>query len=267
MAKKIRLDVMMTERLLAESRSKAQAMIMAGVVYVNDIKVDKAGHQVTETDNIEVRDNACPYVSRGGFKLEKALKVFDFSVEGKTAIDIGASSGGFTDCMLQNGAEKVYAVDVGSNQLVYKLRTDPRVVSLEKTNFRNMPYETVGEKVDVAVMDVSFISITKLVENLKNFLKEDAHCVFLIKPQFEADKNDVGKGVITDKKLHKSIVTNVIYALAEMNYQLLELDYSPIKGPKGNIEFISHYILKDTVDTSKYDEMILTAVNAAHGEL
>ena len=267
MASKVRLDVMMTDRLLAESRSKAQAMIMAGVVYVNDVKVDKAGFQVKETDNIEVRDNAIPYVSRGGFKLEKALEVFDFSVEGKTAIDIGASSGGFTDCMLQNGAVKVYAVDVGSNQLVYKLRTDPRVVSLEKTNFRNMPFEMIGERVDVAVMDVSFISITKLVENLRNFLKEDSHCVFLIKPQFEADKNDVGKGVITDKKLHKSIVTNVIYSLAEMGYQLLELDYSPIKGPKGNIEFISHYIIKDTVDTSKYDEMVEKAVTSAHGEL
>lgn len=267
MAKKIRLDVLMTDRLLAESRSKAQAMIMAGVVYVNGVKTDKAGFQVTEEDNIEVRDNACPYVSRGGFKLEKALKVFDFSVDGKVAIDVGASSGGFTDCMLQNGAVKVYAVDVGSNQLVYKLRTDERVVSLEKTNFRNMPFELVGEKVDVAVMDVSFISITKLMENLRNFLKDDAHCVFLIKPQFEADKNDVGKGVITDKKLHKSIVTNVVYKLAEMNYQLLELDYSPIKGPKGNIEFISHYVIREDVDTSKYDDMISYAVNSAHGEL
>lgn len=267
MAKKIRLDVMMTDRLLAESRSKAQAMIMAGVVYVNDVKVDKAGHQVVETDNIEVRDNACPYVSRGGFKLEKALEVFDFSVEGKVAIDIGSSTGGFTDCMLQNGAVKVYAVDVGSNQLVYKLRTDERVVSIEKTNFRNMPFETVGEKVDVAVMDVSFISITKLMENLKNFLKEDSHCVFLIKPQFEAEKNDVGKGVITDKKLHKSIVTNVIFSLAEMNYQLLELDYSPIKGPKGNIEFISHFVLRDEVDTTNYEYMIENAVNSAHGTL
>lgn len=267
MAKKIRLDVMMTERLLAESRSKAQAMIMAGVVYVNDVKTDKAGFQVSEGDNIEVRDNACPYVSRGGFKLEKALEVFDFSVEGKTAIDIGASSGGFTDCMLQNGAVKVFAVDVGSNQLVYKLRTDERVVSLEKTNFRNMPFEMIGQKVDVAVMDVSFISITKLAENLKNFLREDSECVFLIKPQFEAEKSDVGKGVITDKKLHKNIVRNVVYALADMGYQLLEIDYSPIKGPKGNIEFISHYVLRDEPDTSGYDEMIISAVESAHGEL
>ncbi|MBE6037844.1 MAG: TlyA family RNA methyltransferase [Anaerofustis stercorihominis] len=258
---------MLADRLLAESRSKAQAMIMAGVVYVNGNKVDKAGYQVSETDNIEVRDNACPYVSRGGFKLEKALRVFDFSVDGKVAIDVGASSGGFTDCMLQNGAVKVYAVDVGTNQLVYKLRIDERVHVFEQTNFRNMPFELIGEKVDVAVMDVSFISITKLVGNLKNFLKEDAHCVFLIKPQFEADKNDVGKGVITDIKLHRNIVKNVVYALADMNYQLLELDYSPIKGPKGNVEFISHFVLRDEVDTSAYESMVLAAVDAAHGNL
>lgn len=237
---KERLDVLLYEKGLAESREKAKRLIMAGIVFVANQRVDKAGTKVNTDDEIEVRGDKNPYVSRGGFKLEKALKEFEISAENKICMDVGASSGGFTDVLLQNGASKVYSIDVGHGQLAYKLREDSKVIVLEKTNFRNMEFDKVGELIDLAVMDVSFISVLKLADNLLNFLKEDGEYICLIKPQFEAGKEEVGKnGVVKDSKVHKKVLENVISGLKEKGLYLKKLDYSPIKGPKGNIEFIA----------------------------
>lgn len=267
MSSKRRLDVAVFEDGFCESRERARALIMAGLVYVNGQKADKAGMSIAEDAAIEVRGSDCPFVSRGGLKLKKAIEVFGLNVQGLHAIDIGASSGGFTDCLLQNGAERVYAVDVGHGQLAYKLRTDPRVVVFEKTNFRNMEAALIGEVLDIAVMDVSFISITKLVENLRGFLKENAECVFLIKPQFEAERADVGNGVIRDKALHKRIVYSVINRLTEMGYYIDALDYSPITGPKGNIEFISHYTFDPGRLLADPEAAVAGVVELAHEKL
>ena len=265
---KTRLDVAMFERGLCESREKAKALVMSGIVFVNDQKVDKAGTAVKSKDYIEIKGQPLRYVSRGGLKLEKAIEVFSLNTENKIAIDVGASSGGFTDCLLQNDVAKVYAVDVGYGQLAYKLRCDDRVIVFEKTNFRHMPFEEIGEKLDIAVMDVSFISITKLVENLRIFLKDEAECVFLIKPQFEADRSMVSKnGVITDKKLHEKIVYSTITALQEKGYYLKALDFSPIKGPKGNIEFISYYSLNEKDMMDNLADYVHSCILKAHEEL
>lgn len=265
---KNRLDIRLYEQGLTESREKAKAMIMAGHVYVNQQKADKAGMMVSEDDRLEIKGNPIPYVSRGGLKLEKALKVFNIDTTDLIALDVGASSGGFTDCLLQNGAKKVYAVDVGYGQLAYKLRIDERVIVFEKTNFRNMTCESIPEKIDIAVMDVSFISIAKLVDNLKNFLKEKATMVFLIKPQFEAQKSMVGKnGVISSAAVHAEIVYKTIHILEEKGYNLKNLDYSPIKGPKGNVEFIAEFSFDKAENISDIKQKVDQCVKKAHEEL
>lgn len=253
---KERLDVLLVRRGLAESREKAKAVIMAGCVYVNDQKEDKAGAMFDETkiSNLEVRGNTLPYVSRGGLKLAKAMKQFDISLEGKVCMDIGASTGGFTDCMLQNGAVKVYSVDVGHGQLAWKLRNDERVVCMEKTNFRYMVRDDIQDDLDFASVDVSFISLTKILGPAYNLLKTDAQMVCLIKPQFEAGKEKVGKkGVVRDPAVHVEVIEMVMDYAVSMGFEILNLDYSPIRGPEGNIEYLLH--IYKTSDTKEHDQL------------
>ena len=265
---KSRLDVKLVEKGLVETREKAKALIMAGEVYVDGVKSDKAGTQVSDDCIIEVKGESCPFVSRGGFKLKKALECFDIDVSGFTAMDIGASTGGFTDCLLQNGAKKVYSIDVGYGQLAYSLRCDERVTVFEKTNFRYFDKSNIDDFIDIVVMDVSFISITKLCENIKNFITNSTDMVFLIKPQFESDKNTVGKnGVITDVKQHFYIVCNVVSKLREYGFFLKNIDFSPIKGPKGNIEFISRFTLDEKEELADGNASIKAAVRNAHEQL
>ena len=241
MAQKMRLDQAVTQRGLAESREKAKAYIMAGVVYVNNQKADKAGMTVAEDALIEVRANPLKYVSRGGLKLEKAMRDFGLTLEGKVCADIGASTGGFTDCMLQNGAEKVYAVDVGYGQLAWKLRSDDRVVSLERTNFRYATAEQIDLPLDFASVDVSFISLTLILPVLYGFMREGGEAVCLIKPQFEAGREKVGKkGVVRDKAVHLEVVKKITGFALEQGFSVLHLTFSPIKGPEGNIEYLCH---------------------------
>lgn len=238
---KIRLDVALVEGGFAESREKAKALIMAGIVYVNNQKSDKAGNTVKPDDVIEVRGETLKYVSRGGLKLEKAVNVFDFSLNDKICADIGASTGGFTDCMLQNGAKKVYAIDVGYGQLAWKLRTDERVINLERTNFRYVTKEQIPEELDFASVDVSFISLSLILPVLHTLLKENGQAVCLIKPQFEAGKENVGKkGVVRDKNVHIAVIEKIIGLIIDNNFTLLGLDFSPVKGPEGNIEYLCH---------------------------
>lgn len=244
---KIRLDVALVENGFAESREKAKALIMAGIVYVNNQKSDKAGNMLKPDDIIEVRGETLKYVSRGGLKLEKAVKVFDFSLQNTICADIGASTGGFTDCMLQNGAKKVYAIDVGYGQLAWKLRTDERVVNLERTNFRYVTKKEIPEELDFASVDVSFISLSLILPVMRTLLKDSGQAVCLIKPQFEAGKENVGKkGVVRDKKVHIAVIEKIIELLKENNFTLLGLDFSPVKGPEGNIEYLCHIKKTDT---------------------
>lgn len=241
MKEKIRLDAAVFERGFSESRERAKALIMAGVVYVNQQKADKPGMTVTPEDQIEVRDNPLKYVSRGGLKLEKAMASFPIDLTGLVCADIGASTGGFTDCMLQNGASKVYAVDVGYGQLAWKLRTDPRVINLERTNFRYVTEEQIPEKLDFASVDVSFISLRLILPVLFGLLKPGAEAVCLIKPQFEAGKDAVGKkGVVRDKSVHINVLETVTAFMLECGFSLLGLTYSPVKGPEGNIEYLAY---------------------------
>jgi 23S rRNA (cytidine1920-2'-O)/16S rRNA (cytidine1409-2'-O)-methyltransferase len=236
---KERLDKLLVSLNYFDTRERAKKAIMAGLVQVNDQVKDKAGDLVDTEATIKVKGSDMPYVSRGGLKLEKGLAVFDMTVTEKTFIDIGSSTGGFTDCLLQNGAKKVYAVDVGYGQLDWKLRNDPRVVSMERTNFRYLTAENISEMVDGTVMDVSFISITKLIPAIKLFMKPGARGIWLIKPQFEAGRERIGKnGVIRDKKVHESILFEVITAIENQGFLIKGLDFSPIQGPKGNIEFL-----------------------------
>ena len=241
MTEKTRLDIALFERGFAESREKAKALIMASIVYVNNQKSDKAGNTVKPDDIIEVRGETLKYVSRGGLKLEKAMKSFNISLENCICADIGASTGGFTDCMLQNGAKKVYSIDVGYGQLAWKLRTDGRVINLERTNFRYVTREQVPDELDFASVDVSFISLYHILPNLRTLLKDGGRAVCLIKPQFEAGRENVGKkGVVRDKAVHIAVIEKIIGLIAENNYSLLGLDFSPIKGPEGNIEYLCY---------------------------
>ena len=238
---KERLDVLLTKRNLAASREKAKALIMAGVVYVNGQKEDKAGTTFEDTAAIEVRGNTLPYVSRGGLKLEKAVSHFDLDLKGRICMDVGASTGGFTDCMLQNGAKKVFAIDVGRGQLDWKLRNDPRVVCMEKTNIRYVTPEDIGEPVDFSSIDVSFISLTKVLTPIRDYLKADGEIVALIKPQFEAGREKVGKkGVVREKSTHREVIRKVMDHAQSIGFDLCALDFSPIKGPEGNIEYLIH---------------------------
>lgn len=243
---KERLDVLLVKKGLAESREKAKAIIMSGIVYVDNNKEDKAGQTFNEDALIEVRGNTLRYVSRGGLKLEKAMNCFGVTLEGKIAMDVGASTGGFTDCMLQNGAVKVYSVDVGHGQLAWKLRNDERVVCMEKTNIRYVTPDDVADKIDFASIDVSFISLKKVLPAVYDLLTDVGEVVCLIKPQFEAGREKVGKkGVVRERSVHVEVVDMIVSFAREMGFVTLDLSYSPIKGPEGNIEYLL-YITKDT---------------------
>ena len=238
---KERLDVLLVSRGLAASREKAKAVIMAGIVYVDGQKEDKAGSTFTDTVNIEVRGNTLKYVSRGGLKLEKAMSHFGLTLDGKVCMDVGASTGGFTDCMLQNGAVKVYSIDVGHGQLDWKLRNDPRVVCMERTNIRYVVPEDIGEPAQFVSIDVSFISLTKVLYPVRQLLADEGEIVCLIKPQFEAGREKVGKkGVVRDPAVHLEVIESVMQYAASIGFELLHLEFSPIKGPEGNIEYLLH---------------------------
>lgn len=237
--KKERLDVLMVQRNLAESREKAKALIMSGIVYVNGQKEDKAGTSFEETVQIEVRGSTLKYVSRGGLKLEKAMSRFGVQLAGKVCMDVGASTGGFTDCMLQNGAVKVYAVDVGHGQLAWKLRNDDRVICMEKTNIRYVTPEDIGDRIEFSSIDVSFISLTKVLGPVKQLLTDNGQVVCLIKPQFEAGREKVGKkGVVREKSVHLEVIEMVSDYARSIGFGILGLEFSPIKGPEGNIEYL-----------------------------
>lgn len=267
MQEKKRLDVALFENGYAESREKAKALIMSGIVYVNNQKCDKPGDTVKPTDILEVRGNTLKYVSRGGLKLEKAINVFSPDLSGMVCADIGASTGGFTDCMLQNGAKKVYAVDVGYGQLAWKLRTDDRVVNLERTNFRYVTNEQIPEQLDFASIDVSFISLSLILPVLKTLLKNEGKVVALIKPQFEAGKENVGKkGVVRDKKIHIAVIEKIINVAKENGFTVLGLDFSPVKGPEGNIEYLC-YLENSTNEENQVEIDAKSTVELSHKEL
>ena len=251
---KERLDVLLVNRGLASSREKAKTIIMSGDVFVNGQREDKAGSTFDDKCEIEVRGNKLRYVSRGGLKLEKAVNEFGLSFDGMTCMDIGASTGGFTDCMLQNGAAKVYSIDVGHGQLDWKLRNDERVICMEKTNFRYIKPEDIGEQIDFASCDVSFISLTKILLAARALLKDEGRMVLLIKPQFEAGREKVGKkGVVRDEAVHVEVIEKIVRFADICGFDILRLDYSPIKGPEGNIEYLI-YLRKD----SSEDERVLS---------
>ena len=238
---KERLDVMLVNRGLATSREKAKAIIMSGIVYVDGQKEDKAGSMFEEKVTVEVRGPTLKYVSRGGLKLEKAMTHFGVQPQGKVCMDVGSSTGGFTDCMLQNGAVKVYAVDVGHGQLDWKLRNDPRVVCMEKTNIRYVTPDDIEDKIGLSSIDVSFISLTKVLGPVKALLTDDGQVVCLIKPQFEAGREKVGKkGVVREKNTHLEVIRKVMEFASEIGFEILNLEFSPIKGPEGNIEYLLH---------------------------
>lgn len=267
MQKKTRLDVAVFEQGYAPSREKAKALIMAGIVYVNNQKVDKAGFELKEGDMLEVRGKTLQYVSRGGLKLEKAMQEFPITLEGKVCMDVGASTGGFTDCMLQNGAVKVYSVDVGYGQLAWKLRIDERVVNLERTNFRYATREQIPDEIDFASVDVSFISLKHILPNLNTLLAPDGQAVCLIKPQFEAGKEKVGKkGVVRDLNVHLEVVENVINLAVENGFSVMGLQFSPIKGPEGNIEYLI-YLNKSANPIVSENVNAKELVNMSHTEL
>ena len=260
---KTRLDQRVFDLGLVESREKAKAVIMSGAVYLNGQKADKPGMSVPADCVPELRGETLKYVSRGGLKLEKALRVFPVEVAGKTCIDCGASTGGFTDVLLQNGAAKVYAVDVGYGQLAWKLRQDPRVVNLERCNLRYLTAEQVPEPLDAAVMDVSFISIRLILPVIRQFLKPGADYICLIKPQFEAGREQVGKkGVVRDVAVHRSVIESCLNAAREAGYSVMGLDWSPIRGPEGNIEFLT-WLVNERREEPELD--ISAVVEAAHG--
>lgn len=261
MSDKKRLDIVLFERGFAESREKAKALIMSGIVYVNDRKEIKAGRDIKPDDVIEVRGATLKYVSRGGLKLEKAMQSFPISLENTVCMDIGASTGGFTDCMLQNGAKKVYSIDVGYGQLAWKLRSDERVVNLERTNFRYVTREQVPDEIDFASVDVSFISLKLILPVMYELLKANGEAVCLIKPQFEAGRENVGKkGVVRDPAVHENVVRTIAAFANSQKFDVLGLEHSPVKGPEGNIEYLM-YIRK--CETEQHS----TAVIETAGEL
>ena len=261
---KERLDILVVERRLADSREKAKAIIMAGNVFVNGQREDKAGSMFDVTSRIEVRGVTMKYVSRGGLKLEKAMTHFDISLEGKVCMDVGASTGGFTDCMLQNGAVKVYSVDVGHGQLDWRLRQDERVVVMEKTNIKFVNPEDIEDVIDFASIDVSFISLTKVLLPVRNLLKDDGEIAALIKPQFEAGREKVGKkGVVREKSVHIEVIENVTEFARSNGFVPLNLEFSPIKGPEGNIEYLLH-LRKSDVTVEKLGFNIREIVENAH---
>lgn len=266
---KERLDVLLVQRGLAQSREKAKAVIMSGNVFVDGQREDKAGTTFEDTADIIVKGKTLPYVSRGGLKLEKAIREFGIELKGNICMDIGSSTGGFTDCMLQNGAVMVYAVDVGHGQLDWKLRQDERVVCMEKTNIRYVTPEDIADRLDFASVDVSFISLTKVLLPAKKLLKEDGQIACLIKPQFEAGREKVGKkGVVRDRKVHKEVIDMVINYAVSIGFEVLGLEYSPIKGPEGNIEYLLY--MQNHVSDVRYDNICVDSeqvVRQAHEQL
>ncbi len=264
---KERLDVMLVQRKLAASREKAKAIIMAGIVYVDGRKEDKAGAAFDDRCAIEVRGNTLPYVSRGGLKLEKAMRRFDLHIEDRICMDVGSSTGGFTDCMLQNGAAKVYAVDVGRGQLDWKLRNDPRVVCMEKTNIRYVQPEDIPDRIAFASIDVSFISLEKVLLPVRALLEDGGEAVCLIKPQFEAGREKVGKkGVVRDRAVHREVIGRIVSYAGQIGFAPLHLDFSPIRGPEGNIEYLFH-ICKQEKGSGSGGLDIDEVVEASHREL
>lgn len=264
---KERLDVLLVQRGLAPSREKAKTMIMEGNVFVNNNREDKAGSLFPDDCNIEIHGNTLKYVSRGGLKLEKAMTHFGITLDGKVCMDIGASTGGFTDCMLQNGARKVYSVDVGYGQFAWVLRQDPRVVCMEKTNIRYVTPEDIDDVLDFASVDVSFISLTKVLPAAHELLRDSGQMVCLIKPQFEAGREKVGKkGVVRDRGVHLEVVEKIIDFALNNGFSVLNLEYSPIKGPEGNIEYLV-YIEKSQQPKKEESVDAQAVVDAAHGEL
>ena len=265
---KTRLDVYLTENGLTTSRERAKALIMAGQVYVKNQKCDKAGMMIDDSEKeVEIRGEQLKYVSRGGLKLEKAMAEFPISLENKVTMDIGASTGGFTDCMLQNGAKRVYAVDVGYGQFAWKLRQDKRVVNMERTNIRYVTPEDIGEDIDFASIDVSFISLKLVLPAAYNLLAPDGEIVALIKPQFEAGKGQVGKkGVVRDKSVHFDVIRSVLDFAVDNGFTVLGLSYSPIKGPEGNIEYLA-YLKKSSCTSNPTDEEVSGIVEKSHSTL
>ncbi len=251
MAEKLRLDTEVFKRGFAESREKAKALIMAGQVYLNGQKELKGGAVVKADDTIEVRGSTNPFVSRGGLKLQKAAECFNIDLSDCVCMDIGASTGGFSDCMLTHGAKKVYAIDVGYGQLAWKLRTDERVVNMERTNFRYVTHEQIPEDIDFASVDVSFISLKIILPVMSQLLKSDGEAVCLIKPQFEAGRENIGKkGVVRDPEVHKNVVNMICEFALTTGFTILNLDFSPIKGPEGNIEYLMHIIKSENPKNS-----------------
>ena len=267
-SKKERLDILLVDKGIFTSRERAKANIMAGLVFVDGQRVDKAGEKVNIDADIVFKGEELKYVSRGGLKLEKAMNEFNISLKDKVCMDIGASTGGFTDCMLQNDASKVFSVDVGYGQFAWKLRTDERVVCMERTNIRYVTPEDIGEKLDFASIDVSFISLRTIMPAVKNLLKETGEVVALIKPQFEAGRDKVGKkGVVRDKEVHHEVILKIVNYLIENEFNILGLSYSPIKGPEGNREYLV-YFTKDKEKESNFELSIIdNIVNESHSQL
>jgi 23S rRNA (cytidine1920-2'-O)/16S rRNA (cytidine1409-2'-O)-methyltransferase len=267
MSSKERLDTLLVKKGIFESREKAKVYIMAGKIYVNGVKADKVGNKYDEDSEIEFRGDKMKYVSRGGYKLEKAVNHFNLDLTDKICYDIGASTGGFTDCMLQNGASLVYAIDVGYGQFAWKLRCDSRVVPIERTNVRYMEFTDQFQKGDFASIDVSFISIKKIIPNLLNFLKDQGEIAALIKPQFEAGRDKVGKkGVVRDKSVHREVVQNIVDFVSGLNLEIKGLTYSPIKGPEGNIEYLI-YLKKGSNPSTLEPEIIDEVIEESHRNL
>lgn len=270
---KERLDILVTQQGLAPSREKAKALIMAGEVLVDGQREDKPGTTFPDTVKITIKGNPIPFVSRGGLKLDKAVKHFGLDLKGKTCMDVGSSTGGFTDCMLQNGAVKVYSVDVGHGQLDWKLRNDPRVICMERTNIRYVVPEDIQEAPEFVSIDVSFISLTKVLPPVKNLMADTAEMVCLIKPQFEAGREKVGKkGVVRDPKVHLEVIEMVMEFAASQGFLLLHLEFSPIKGPEGNIEYLLHLkktpeAEEQTVSMEQWKKTAEEIVKEAHGSL
>ena len=260
--KKERLDIFLVNKGLFESRSKAQAAVMAGEVLVNEEKIDKPGMSIKVDSSIRLLGNKLPFVSRGGLKLDKAIKSFALNLAGKIVADLGASTGGFTDCALQNGAVKVYAVDVGYGQLAWKLTTDPRVVNMERTNVRFLDEHSLDDKIDVATIDEAFISLDKVLPAAYKILGPDGIVMALIKPQFEAGRENVGKkGVVKDPAIHKRVIEKVLAVARELHFVVAGLDFSPIKGPEGNIEYLLYLRKsgKDSIDEKKIEEVVASS--------
>ncbi|SHH08684.1 TlyA family RNA methyltransferase [Tepidibacter thalassicus] len=265
---KKRIDILLVEQGYFESRERAKKAIMAGLVFIDGQRCDKAGTSVKEDCKIQVKGNPIPYVSRGGLKLEKSIKNFGIDLENKVCLDIGASTGGFTDCMLQNKAKKVYSIDVGYGQLAWKLRQDDRVVCMERTNIRHVKFEDIGEYADFASIDVSFISLKLVLPKAKELLKDNGEVVALIKPQFEAGREKVGKkGVVREKETHIEVIEKIVDFAVEIGFEILNLDYSPIKGPEGNIEYLLYIRKNENTDKKEYKDVILEVVSNSHVNL